>query len=170
MITRIFTVILTLIILPISLVFGVFRGVVVALKGGMVPLEQIIEKGSFFLRPQISLIEETYENKFSVITWESLVYAVGIGEEITGRPILDEEVFPYLVSVYGKDFEPRITYLLDSLQENYEPGAFNKIKSNMRSLVKTDAQNGMINCSNFLVTNAQEVHEDSQNRINAFNS
>ena len=33
MITRIFTVILTLIILPISLVFGVFRGVVVALKG-----------------------------------------------------------------------------------------------------------------------------------------
>ena len=105
-----------------------------------------------------------------MITWESLVYAVGIGEEITGRPILDEEVFPYLVSVYGKDFEPRITYLLDSLQENYEPGAFNKIKSNMRSLVKTDAQNGMINCSNFLVTNAQEVHEDLQNRINAFNS
>jgi len=96
--------------LPISLVFGVFRGVVVALKGGMVPLEQIIEKGGFFLKPQISLIEETYENKFSVITLESLVYAVGIGEEITGRPILDEEVFPYLVSVYGKDFEPRITH------------------------------------------------------------
>jgi hypothetical protein len=136
----------------------------------MVPLEQIVEKGRFFLKPQISLIEKSYENKFSVITWESLVYAVGIGEELTGRPILDEEVFPYLVSVYGNDFEPRITYLLDSLQSNYEPGAFNKIKSNMRSLVKNDAKNGMINCSNFLVTNAQEVHDDLQNRINALNS
>ncbi|WP_288355698.1 hypothetical protein [uncultured Cycloclasticus sp.] len=170
MITRIFTVILTLIILPITLLFGVLRGIVVALKGGMVPLEQIIEKGRFFLKPQISLIEKSYENKFSVITWESLVYAVGIGEELTGRPILDEEVFPYLVSVYGNDFEPRITHLLDSLQSNYEPGAFNKIKSNMRSLVKDDAKNGMINCSNFLVTNAQEVHDDLQNRINALNS
>ena len=65
---------------------------------------------------------------------------------------------------------PKHAHLLDFLQENYEPGAFNKIKSNMRSLVKTDVQNGMINCSNFLVSNAQEVHEDLQNTINAFNS
>lgn len=80
MITRLVTTIITLIILPFSLIFGVLRGAVVAVKGGLLPLEEIIDKTSFFLKPQIAVIEDTYENKFSVVNWESLAYSVAIAE------------------------------------------------------------------------------------------
>lgn len=119
------------------------------------PLESIIEKAGAFLNPQIILIEQTYANKYSVITGDSLVYTVGIGEEIAGREITAEEIGPYLIAILGSDYEPRIQHIFDHVNI----ASFNAFKSKMKIMLKEDIRNGNSGCSNFLVTHAQECND-----------
>lgn len=72
---------------------------------------------------------------------------------------------PFLLAVYGADYEPRLKLIFKRLQENYEPDAFNKIKINMNSLVKYDVKNGMMNNSDFLVTHAKALNKEAQRLV-----
>ncbi len=165
MLKRILLIVLTLAYLPIGFGIGIIRGIVAAFRGKVVPLGEVTRKAAFFLGPQICAIAERYENKYAVVTWESLAYAIGVGEEIAGRPVLNEEFKEYLLGVFGKDYEMRIDRLLYSVEEAYGPGALRKIRINMKTIAKDDVRSGMLRCGNFLLTNAKLYHDDMEAKI-----
>lgn len=165
MLKKVLIIALTLVYLPIGLAIGILRGVIAAFRGKMLPLDEVIQKAAFFLKPQVSAIAERYENKYAVVTWESLAYALGVGEEIAGRPVLDEEFRDYFIGVLGIDYEKRIDRLLYSVEEAYGSSALRRIKINMQKIARDDVRSGILSCSNFLLANAKLYHDDMQAKL-----
>lgn len=165
MLKKLSLVALTLLYMPIGIGIGICKGVIAALRGKMLPLNEVIEKSVSFLRPQVSIIAERYENKYAVITWESIAYALAVGEEIAGRPVLDEEFRSYLIGVFGNDYEMRIDRLLYSVKNTHGTSGLRKIKVNLQKIAKDDVRSGSMHCSKFLLSNAKLYDDDMQLKL-----
>lgn len=139
-----------------------FKNIIAALRGKALPMNEVIVKAAFFLRPQLLVIAERFENKYAVITGEGLAYAVCIGEEIAGRFVRDEELRDYLVGVLGEDYEMRVDQILGDVERNYGPSALKKIRLELRKIATEDVRGGMLHCSNFLVVNAELIDDNIQ--------
>lgn len=121
-------------------------------------LEDIAEKTSLFVKPQLLEIEKTYgETKYAVITWEAVAYAVSIACHISGRQIKSKEVSDLLLLVFGESYQPRFNHLghiddmssfLDSMQDVYD-------------VAKEDVKNGTDIKSNHMVDTAKIIYNQS---------
>lgn len=126
------------------------------------PIEEVRGKAKLFLTPQIKHIENTYGNKFSyddktsVVGIESMAYAIAIAEELSKYRISYYEWMPCLLDIFGKDYENLFIYLFDNII--IQESNFKMQVEDARELAKNDVRNGMINCSNYLVTHADGMH------------
>ncbi len=156
--SAIFKFIIGVIFLPIYLVLALFR----VIMSGKIPIEDVISKSSFFLKPQISVIEERFDNKFAVTGVESIAYALAVGEAIGGRGLLYEEQMPYLIGVFGEDYRSRFNHLYKALESNYEAGELDRLKREIQGQAKADVHSGIVNSSNYLLKIAESMNQKIQ--------
>lgn len=129
------------------------------------PFDEAIEKTSFFLRPQIAVIEETYgSHRYAVITWESVAYTVSIASYIAERPIKVEEAPILLISVFGESYKKRFEHL----GKIVDMSSFLHSMQDVKEQAKQDVMNGIFRSSNFLVHNAKAIYDELNDMKRAY--
>lgn len=135
------------------------------------PLDEIIEKTVFFLRPQLVAMSKLEGNKYGLITYDSLFYMLAIAEEIGGRKIVNDEGDTFFLTILGDDYKQRIDKILDDVRSDRFNDHENVVEAanELKIMARDDVKNGMFNCSNFLLENAQYL-SDWQKSVRGLNA
>ena len=122
-----------------------------------IPLEEIVRKTAFFLKPQLDTMWRLEGNKYAFVDFSSLMYILSLAQALAGRPIFKEEEERLLLSILGNDFKRRIDAILEPLKNGTaDRQTAASILLTVKSIAESDVQEGMLGSSSFLLDIAEE--------------
>lgn len=139
-----------------KLLSSVFNGIQIKRR----PLDEILEKTAFFLKPQLQAMAKLDGNKFAFITYESVFYMLEIAEAIGGRQIVNDERDLFFLTILGSEYKPRIDRIFYDIQSgNNDPERVAASATALKQMAREDVKNGMFGCGHYLLKNAQYISE-----------
>lgn len=128
-------------------------GLLSSLFGKKVSSEEMIEKTTLFLSPQIRSLEEKNEHYVIVIGQEGIYYILCVAEVIAKRQIDDNELKALLLNALGGDsaIHAHETVLFTKQFIHVH----NDLKNKIKPIAVNDVEHGMINSSNYLILQYQ---------------
>jgi hypothetical protein len=126
------------------------------------PLKEVSKKAKDFLNPQVKHIKEKYDynfsidHKYSVIDLASMGYAIAIAEELSEYRMSRNEWIPCLLDIFGNEYEELFDFLFNLIGKN--ESAFWPIINDARNQAISDKKNGMLKCSNYLISHAEGLY------------
>lgn len=130
-------------------------------------LDEIVQRTSSFLGPQLEVMARIEGNKFGFITIESVAYILNVARAVGRRPIADDEFVTFFVGVLGDEYRPMAQHRLESLHNpRVDHDKFARMVKATGQIVREDLRKGPKSSSNFLV-NIAEDHAQWQKKVSA---
>jgi hypothetical protein len=143
--------------LPIAFIYGFIKNRWADQKISKIPLDLVVKRTAFFLKPQLDAMWQLGGNKYALVDFSSLMYILSLAQALGGRPIFKEEDQRLLLSILGNDFKRRIDAILEPLHDGTaDRQVAAKIVMEVKLIAESDAREGMLGCSSFLLNIAEE--------------